>query len=98
MPVAVRRSFGYTLSALQLGQKPVGDIRKLLGFSGVFEIRKDNGDAYRLVYCAVYDGVIYVLHAFKKKSHEGSKVPREEMALLRSRLQDAKRLYEMRGE
>jgi phage-related protein len=95
MPVAVRRSFGFTLGALQLHHVPVGDIRKLLGYDGVFEIRKTAGDTYRLVYCAVFDDMIYVLHAFKKKSHEGSKVPREELNLVRARLQEAHRRHNL---
>ena len=73
MPVSVRRSFGYTLFALQLREQPVGDIKRLEGIPGVFEIKKNFGDAFRLVYCVTFEDTVYVLHAFKKKTRKTAK-------------------------
>jgi len=95
LPLPVRRSFGYTLSALQLHATPFGDIKKLEGFRGVYEIRKSVGDAYRLVYCLLLGERLYVLHVFKKKSHEGSKTPSEDLTLIRQRYKRAQELNQV---
>lgn len=92
LPLPVRRSFGDTLSALQMHEAPVGDIKKLEGFRGAYEIRKSVGDAYRLVYCLPIGDSLYVLHVFKKKSHEGSTTPPEDLALIRQRYKRAQEL------
>lgn len=95
LPLPVRRSFGYTLSALQMHETPVGDIKKLEGFRDVFEIRKNVGDAYRLMYCLFAGDRLYVLHVFKKKSHEGAKTPPEDLAMIRRRYKRAQELNQM---
>jgi len=95
LPIDVRRSFGYTLHALQLHAQPVGDITRFVGVANVFEVRKSLGDTYRLVYLAGHAGVIYVLHVFKKKSHKGAATPREDLNLIKARLQDARILESM---
>ena len=61
--------------------------------SGVFEIAlRFRGDAFRVVYVVQLAEDIWVVHAFQKKSTQGSKTPRREVDLIRERL---KRLKEM---
>lgn len=48
-----------------------------------------DGDAYRAVYTVKFSGVVYVLHASKKKSNTGSKTPKPDMDLIKRRLKAA---------
>ena len=53
----------------------------LKGFGGrsVLEVVDDeDGDTYRAVYTLHFAGMIYVLHAFQKKSKKGSETPKRE--------------------
>lgn len=71
------------------------DIAKpMLGLgSGVFEIALPfKGDAFRVVYAVQLADEIWVVHAFQKKSTQGSKSPQREIDLIKDRLQ---RLKEM---
>ena len=73
------------------------DIAKpMLGLgSGVFEIAMPfRGDAFRVVYAVQLADVIWVVHAFRKKSTQGVKTPQREIDLIKDRL---KRLKEMLG-
>jgi phage-related protein len=73
------------------------DIAKpMLGLgSGVFEIALPfRGDAFRVVYAVQLADVIWVVHAFRKKSTQGVKTPQREIDLIKDRL---KRLKEMLG-
>jgi phage-related protein len=61
--------------------------------AGVFEIALAfRGDAYRVVYAVQLADDIWVVHAFQKKSTQGIKTPKREIAVLKERL---KRLEEM---
>jgi phage-related protein len=67
------------------------------GFSGagVVEIVDDHdGDTYRAVYTVRFVGVVYVLHAFQKKSKHGITTPKAELDLIRQRLKRAEKDYE----
>lgn len=68
--------------------------KPLQGFgSGVFEIALPfRGDAFRVVYAVQLAHDIWVVHAFQKKSTIGTKTPRHEIEVIRTRL---KRLKEM---
>jgi phage-related protein len=71
------------------------DIAKpMLGIgSGVFEIALPfHGDAYRVVYAVQLAEDIWVVHAFRKKSTQGIKTPKQDVDLTKNRL---KRLREM---
>jgi len=60
----------------------------------VLEVVDDyDGDTYRAVYTVRFAGVVYVLHAFQKKSKRESTTPRQEIALIRQRLQRAREDY-----
>ena len=47
------------------------------------------GDTYRAVYTVRLESAVYVLHAFKKKSKQGSKTPQSDIDLIKRRLKDA---------
>jgi phage-related protein len=54
---------------------------------GVFEIALAyRSDAYRAVYAVMLGEDIWVVHAFQKKSARGSKTPKREIDLIRSRI------------
>ncbi len=52
-------------------------------------VERYSKDTYRAVYVANIEGVVYVLHCFKKKSKQGIKTPKEDIDLIRQRLRQA---------
>ncbi|WP_246196102.1 type II toxin-antitoxin system RelE/ParE family toxin [Aquisphaera giovannonii] len=94
-PRRVRQTVGQALFDAQAGEKHP-DAKPLKGFggAGVLEIVEDHdGRTYRAVYTVRFAGVVYVLHAFEKKSHKGIKTPPEEMDKVRRRLKEAEDDY-----
>ena len=64
---------------------------------GVFEIVEDNdGNAYRAIYTVRFREVVYVQHAFQKKSHKDIKTPLTEIELVEQRLKIAQQDHEAR--
>lgn len=51
-------------------------------------------DTYRAVYALKIGTRVYVLHAFQKKSKQGTKTPKPELELIEARYKAAKRLEE----
>jgi phage-related protein len=99
-PKAVRQTFGQALFDAQTGGKHP-DAKPLKGFGGggVLEVVEDHdGDTYRAVYTVRFAGVVYVLHAFQKKSKSGIKTPAEEIDKVRKRLKEAERDYAERAK
>ena len=95
-PEDVRRRVGGALWDAQIGHK-APYAKPLKGFSGatVLEIVDDfDGDTYRAVYTVRFARVVYVLHAFQKKSKKGIATPRAELDLIMRRLRQAKEDYE----
>ena len=95
-PEEVRNRVGGALWEAQLGRKALY-AKPLKGFggAGVLEVVDDfDGDTYRTVYTVRFADVVYVLHAFQKKSKRGIATPRQEMALIKQRLQRAREDYE----
>src|SRR5260370_41581294 len=88
-PREPRRKIGYALHFAQRGDKhPSAKPLKGFGGAGVLEIVQDNdGNTYRAVYTVKFAGVVYVLHAFQKKSKKGIKTPKHELDLIKKRLQ-----------
>ena len=87
-PEEVQDVMGFALYVAQLGQKHP-DAKPLKGFKGasVLEVADDfKGDTYRVVYTTRCPGIIYALHAFKKKAKRGIATPRAEMDLIEKRL------------
>jgi phage-related protein len=70
----------------------------LRGFGGasVLEIVDDyDGDTYRAIYTVRFAQVVYVLHAFQKKSKHGIATPKAEIDMIERRLRRAKEDYEL---
>lgn len=90
-PKAVRTTFGQAIYDAQTGGKhPAAKPLKGFGGAGVLEVvEDDNGNTYRAVYTVKFAGVVYVLHAFQKKSRSGVATPPEEIQKVRARLKDA---------
>lgn len=53
-------------------------------------VEDDDGNTYRAVYTVKFAGVVYVLHAFQKKSKSGIKTPPEEIENVKSRLKEVR--------
>jgi len=53
----------------------------------------EDGDTYRAVYTVRFAGVIYVLHAFQKKSKKGIETPKREIEAIKTRLKVAEAHY-----
>ena len=96
-PAEVQSEMGYALGLVQLGSNhPNAKPWKGEG-PGVFEIVADHrGDTYRAVYTVRFAAVVYVLHAFQKKSSQGIKTLLVEVRLISKRLKRAQSDYESR--
>jgi phage-related protein len=94
-PKAVRLVFGQALFDAQLGEKhPAAKPLRGFGGAGVLEIVEDEaGSTYRAIYTVRFAGVVYVLHAFQKKSKRGIKTPPQEIDKVRNRLKEAEKHY-----
>jgi phage-related protein len=94
-PENVKSEMGYALFQAQAG----GRHRKAktlrgVGDAGVVEIVDDHrGDTYRTVCTVRFATVIYVLHAFQKKSKSGISTPKGDLDLIEQRLRDATKLH-----
>lgn len=97
-PESVRRALGHALYAAQQGETDPA-AKPLKGFKGssVMEIvdRYDT-DTYRAVYTTRFADVVYVLHAFQKKSKRGIRTPQQDIELVRQRLTAAQRYHQER--
>jgi phage-related protein len=91
----VKDEMGNALGIAQFGGKhPSAKPWKGLG-PGVFELVENyDGDTYRAVYTVQFREVIYVLHAFQKKSPKGIKTARGDTDLVEHRLRIARQDYE----
>lgn len=97
-PAEVKDVIGYALYQAQVGRK-ASSAKALAGFggAGVLEIVKDHQtDTYRAVYTVKFAEVVYVLHAFQKKSKKGIATPKSDIDLIRRRLKIAEEDYKMR--
>ena len=94
-PTEVQDEMGYALGLAQLGAKhPKAKPWKGAG-AGIFEIVEDHrGDTFRAVYTVRFAEVVYVLHAFQKKSKTGIKTPQDDINLIAERLKRAQADYE----
>lgn len=94
-PAEVRRRIGGALWEAQVSRKaPYAKPLKGFGDAGVLEIVDDfDGDAFRAVYTVRFAKVVYVLHAFQKKSKRGIATPKAELDLIEQRLKRAREDY-----
>jgi phage-related protein len=98
-PKRVRSDIGQALYAAQLGDTDPA-AKPLKGFGGakVMEIiDRHDRNTYRVVYTVQFAGVIYVLHAFQKKSKSGIATPQKDIELIHGRLAEAQRLNRQRS-
>lgn len=91
-PVAARRAVGWQLYFVQQGSDP-DDWKPMTTVGpGVREIRIHAAGEYRVIYLASLGAVVYVLHAFGKKSQRTPKVDidlaRQRLKLLRAALRE----------
>lgn len=97
-PKAVQRSMGRGLRLAQGGEK-AHEAKPLTGYggAGVLELVASHmGNAYRAVYTVTFAEVVYVLHAFEKKSKRGRTTPQADIAMVNRRLQLAEQDYATR--
>jgi phage-related protein len=97
-PAKVQNRFGYALHQVQEGDEPIS-AKALKGFGGrtVLELIDNfDGDTYRAVYTVRFADVVYVLHAFQKKSRKGIATPQGDIDLVKARLRDAEVHYKDR--
>ncbi|EDX83317.1 Phage family protein [Synechococcus sp. PCC 7335] len=86
---------GFALYRAQQGKKHP-DVKPLKGFRGssVLEIVESfDGNAYRAIYTVKFEGIVYVLHAFQKKSKRGIATPQQDIELVKRRLKRAEEHY-----
>lgn len=90
LPPEVQDGIGYALYQAQLGYFPEG-AKPLKGLTGVIEIVTNfDKNTYRTVYATKLGDKIYILHVFQKKFKSGIKTPKEDIELIKRRLQTAK--------
>jgi phage-related protein len=97
-PLPVKRVMGYALRLAQQGERHP-DTKPMVGFKGarVLEIRDDHdSDTYRTMYTVSLGDVVYVLHAFQKKSTQGIETPQRHIDTIEQRLKQAKELHTQR--
>jgi phage-related protein len=94
-PEDVRRRVGGALWNAQLGRKaPYAKPLKGFGGAAVLEVVDEfDGNTYRAVYTVGFAGVVYMLHAFQKKSKRGAATPKVELDLIDRRLKRAREDY-----
>jgi phage-related protein len=94
-PDEARRVMGFAINDAQNGDEHPR-AKALRGFGGrsVLEVIDDeDGDTYRAVYPVRFAGVVYVLHAFQKKSKKGIETPKRDVEIIRARLKLAEAHY-----
>jgi len=96
-PEPVKDEMGNALGLAQFGGKhPSAKPWKGQG-SGVFELVENHvGDTYRAVYTVRFSEIVYVLHAFQKKSPSGIRTARVDVELVERRLKVAQQDHEAR--
>lgn len=90
-PLEAVREVGFALYAAQQGRKspaakPLSGDASFKGAIALEIVEDHDGNTYRAVYTAKFRGVIYVLHAFQKKSKTGIATPVKEIAVIKRRL------------
>jgi len=92
-PTGAKKLIGDELQFIQFGGMPK-DAKPFKGVgSGVIEIAvKFDKDAFRCVQAVQLGEIIYVLHAFQKKSSTGIKTAKKDVDLIKQRYNEAKEL------
>lgn len=97
-PNEVTKQIGFAIYVAQTGDKhPSAKPLKGFGGAGVLEVIEDyDGNTYRAVYTVKFEGAVYVLHAFQKKSHHGIRTPKQTIDLIKERLKLAEEDHQIR--
>jgi phage-related protein len=95
-PEEVKDNVGTALFWAQKGSKhPDAKALKGFGDAQVIEIVENyDGDTYRAIYTVRIAEVVYVLHAFQKKSKKEGRTSKGDIALIRKRLKFIESLHE----
>jgi phage-related protein len=96
LPHDPKEALTYGIYLAELGRRHP-DAKKLTGIDVEEIVCDHDGDTFRAVYTLCLDSWVYVLHCFQKKSKRGSKTPKPDMDLVKSRLRDAKELHKKQG-
>lgn len=94
-PKDIRSDLGGDLDRVQNGEKPLDSAPMAPVLPGVFELRAEDRDFwYRVLYKQI-EGVVYVLHCFRKKTNKTApndiKIARERLSALKERLAELKK-------
>ena len=94
-PEEIRRNVGYSLHLAQIGERGIcSKILKGFGSAGIIEIiDSDPSGTFRVVYTVKISDIVFVLHAFQKKSKQGIKTPKQEIDLIKKRVKEAQQIY-----
>ena len=95
MPKDVRADFGHGLWEAQSGNMPgIGKVMRGFGSADIVELVLDAEEGtFRTVYTVQFEEVVFVLHAFQKKSKKGRETPKQDMDLIHSRLKIAEAMF-----
>jgi phage-related protein len=96
-PKDVRHEMGHALYVAQKGE--TSESAKLFKGhgAGIYEIVSDfDKNAYRAIYVVNLGDDVYVLHAFQKKSKQGIKTPKQEVAVIEQRLKQLKAMLKIK--
>lgn len=95
LPKSVIAEFGHGLYLAQKGEKAAfAKVLKGFGNAGVLELREGHdGETYRAIYTVQFEGIVYVLAAFHKKSRRGIDLPQHEKDLIQLRLKQAREIH-----
>ena len=94
LPGPVVDLFGFALYLAQDGRKHE-QAKPLRGFgsAGVLEVVEDwDRSTYRAVYTVRFEGVVFALHIFQKKSKRRAATPKANIDLVRERLKVAEQM------
>jgi len=94
LPEEVIDAFGYALYVAQTSKKHE-KAKALDGFgsAGILEIVEDwRGNTCRAVYTVRFSAAVFVLHVFQKKAKHGIATPRQDLELIRERLNVAEQM------
>jgi phage-related protein len=94
LPGPVVDLFGFALCLAQDGRKHE-QAKPLRGFgsAGILEVVEDwDRSTYRAVYTVRFEGVVFVLHIFQKKSKRGAATPKADIDLIHQRLKAAEQM------
>jgi phage-related protein len=94
LPEPVVDLFGFAFFRAQEGKKhPQAKPLRGFGSAGVLEVVEDwDRGTFRAVYTVRFEGAVFVLHVFQKKSRYGVATPKAEIDLIRERLKVAEQM------